>query len=392
MSASTTFTSRKRRPSTEAARPSTVATPAFSSNENITSAAQEVAGGQPQDYVWDHVQEYDEEDAYKVRVLSRDHLHLTTCLHMAIKQRVKTAIIRVVRVLVNTSVLETHLITQKIGMIPLQSRDVTHLVDADSCSCYQLHKQQLTQFAAEDTSMPHAPFAERLLHSKAIVESEPGCSHCSVKFILSVRNDNPPDSGASGEIRQVTCRDLRRVAFHSNSQGNLTNPSIQPIPVADYLDPIPICKLRRGQEIHAVLYAKRGNANGLFKGKYDPTTTMATTYPNRVMISRKYLNACSPEQKQELVESCPYGLFSYDKSINRMQVHNDTKQCIACQSCVKWAVQKDMPELIRFEEDRSKITISMGLTGALTGPEIMIRGFEAVDAMLAEVQQQWEEL
>jgi len=354
-------------------------------------SALEVHGTKASHYAWDHAQEYDRETEYKVCVRdpTQTHLHLTTYMQMAIQTRVPTVVIRVVRVLVNTGVKETRIVADIVSQIPLTSVDVDELVDAEACECWEIHQQMVKQFSVEDHDKPHATYEERMRSSAPLVEREPGCSRCSIKFVLSVRNDAPIEIGLAGEIRQVTCRDLKRVPFFGST--DLTLPAIQPVAVLSYADPIPICKLRRGQQIHAVLYAKRGCGNKPSRSKYTPSSTLATWYANRVHLSLAELAKCTPDEKQALATSCPEGLISYDRPTDQVRLHNDTRSCTACQVCSIWAARADKPSLVSFTEDRAAVMFNIGLTRAMPGESIMMRTFTAVDAMLAEVDSQLAE-
>lgn len=360
-----------------------MATPS-SSTSSVTAAH----GSLPQHYVWTHALEYDSVTEYKVRVhdQKRAHIHLGAYLQMAIQTRVPTVVIRLPRVLINTGVLETRIIVDKLSHIPLISIDADKLIDAESCECWETHQRMAKKFSVEDNDKPHATYEERMRSSAPLVEQEPGCSKCSVKFILSVRNDAPEEQGLAGEVRQVTCRDLQRVPFHGTTE--LTFPSIQPVPVLPYADPIPICKLRRGQQFHAVLYAKRGCGQKPSNSKYTPSTTLAAWYPNRVQLSYSELAKCTPDEKDALAKSCPEGLISYDRVDDRVRLHNDTRNCTACQVCNIWATRNKKPNLVSFTEDRANLSIDIGLTRALPGKTILMQAFDAVDDMLREVDMQ----
>jgi hypothetical protein len=352
---------------------------------------EDVASAGTADYHWDEAAAYDAEVEYRVRVQEKrgKHLHLNALHQKMIQTDVPTICVRLVQVMEMTGVLEARVVVDKLTGIVLDSRLVDRLIPLEECSaCWAAHQAEVKRHRVSDNDMPLASYAERMRSSAAMVTHEPGCERCSIKLFIDVVNSSPADAGLAGEIYQVTCRDIKRVPFHDSTQISL--PSAVPLPVPSWAGPIPICKLRRGQGLHAVLYASRRSGNLTQRSRCAPTTALGVTYRCNAELDIHEASKLTDEQKRALAASCPEGVISYDPAATSgatfgLGLHNDTNPCSSCKSCSNWAGREKLPKLVSFSEDRTKSTYYMGLTNARPGPEVMRDMFAKTDQLLAQL-------
>jgi hypothetical protein len=348
-----------------------------------------VASASPTDYHWDQSAAFDPEVEYSVRVQEKrgKHLHLNALHQKMIQTDVPTIGVRLVRIMEMTGVLEGRTVADKLAGIVLDSRLVDHLIPLEECSaCWAAHQAEVKRHRVTDNDKPLASYEERMRTSAPMIRHEPGCEKCSVKLFIDVVNKSPVEEGLAGEIYQVTCRDIKRVPFHGSTAINL--PSAVPLPVPSWADPIPICKLKRGQGLHAVLYASRRSGNLTQRSRYAPTTALGVTYRCIAELDIHEASKLSSAQKTALAASCPEGVITYDPSATSsfgLRLHNDTNPCSSCKSCSNWAGREKLPKLVSFSEDRTKSTYYMGLTNARPGPAIMQDMFAKTEQVLAQL-------
>ena len=158
--------------------------------------------------------------------LSRTNLSFANSLRRVIQAEVPTIAIDLVEVEVNTSVLADEFIAHRLGLIPLDSKNVADLNYSRDCDCEQY------------------------------------CEQCSVTLTLNAKCQ-------SDEIMKVYASDLVTDGRHSSSVGKpiITDP--------DGLGCL-IAKLRRDQELRLTCIAKKGIAKE--HAKWMPTSAVGFEY------------------------------------------------------------------------------------------------------------------
>ena len=158
--------------------------------------------------------------------LSRTNLSFANSLRRVIQAEVPTIAIDLVEVEVNTSVLADEFIAHRLGLIPLDSRNVGDLNYSRDCDCEQY------------------------------------CEQCSVTLTLNAKCQ-------SDEIMKVYASDLVIDGRHANSVGK---PVINDPEGLGCL----LAKLRRNQELRLTCIAKKGIAKE--HAKWMPTSAVGFEY------------------------------------------------------------------------------------------------------------------
>ncbi|ORY94381.1 RNA polymerase Rpb3/Rpb11 dimerization domain-containing protein [Syncephalastrum racemosum] len=156
-------------------------------------------------------------------ILSDTDLSVANSLRRVMIAEVPTVAIDMVEIETNTTVLADEFIAHRLGMVPIDSRDVEKLRYTRDCTCSQY------------------------------------CPECSVELTMHVKCDD------ADITRAVTSRDL--ISF---------NPSFTPV-VQDRNDPgVLLCKLRKGHELKLKCIAKKGVAKE--HAKWSPVSGVAFEY------------------------------------------------------------------------------------------------------------------
>lgn len=158
--------------------------------------------------------------------LSRTNLSFANSLRRVIQAEVPTLAIDLVEVEVNSSVLADEFIAHRLGLIPLDSRNVSELNYSRDCDCEQ------------------------------------SCEQCSITLTLHARC-------TTDEVMKVYARDLVVDGHHANGLGSpvITDP--------DGLGCL-IAKLRQDQELKLTCFAKKGIAKE--HAKWMPTSAVGFEY------------------------------------------------------------------------------------------------------------------
>lgn len=159
--------------------------------------------------------------------LSNVDMAFANSLRRVILAEVPTMAIDLVEVEANTSVLADEFLAHRLGLIPLNSKNVADVNYSRDCECEQY------------------------------------CEHCSVTLYLNAKCN-------SNEIMKVYSRDL--VVDSSKANQWVGNPVITD---DEGLGPV-ICKLRQGQELKMKCIAKKGIAKE--HAKWAPTAAVGFEY------------------------------------------------------------------------------------------------------------------
>lgn len=159
--------------------------------------------------------------------LSNVDLSFANSLRRVIQAEVPTIAIDLVEIEINTSVLADEFIAHRLGLIPLDSREIDQMNYSRDCDCDQ------------------------------------SCGRCSVTLTLHARC-------TSDEVMKVYARDL--IVGHDRPSNFIGNPVITDPDGQGSL----ICKLRRDQELKLTCVAKKGIAKE--HAKWAPTAAVGFEY------------------------------------------------------------------------------------------------------------------
>lgn len=160
--------------------------------------------------------------------LTNVDLSFANSLRRVIQAEVPTMAVDLVEIETNTTVLADEFIAHRLGLIPLNSKNVDDVVYSRDCDCEQY------------------------------------CELCSVKLTLNAK------CTADGDIMKVYARDL--AVDHRRPNQWVGNPVITD---PDGLGSL-ICKLRQGQELRLTCIAKKGIAKE--HAKWMPTAAVGFEY------------------------------------------------------------------------------------------------------------------
>eukprot|EP00002_Diphylleia_rotans_P035039 TRINITY_DN7597_c0_g1_i5.p1 TRINITY_DN7597_c0_g1~~TRINITY_DN7597_c0_g1_i5.p1 ORF type:complete len:271 (-),score=40.50 TRINITY_DN7597_c0_g1_i5:1042-1854(-) len=207
--------------------------------------------------------------------LSNTDLSMANALRRIMIAEVPTMAIDIVDFLDNTSVLNDEFIAHRLGLVPLDSRNLEGLVPRKQCDCIE----------------------------------EDGCSRCTQVFTLDVE--------CHSDRLDVTTKDLKA-----------ENPRILPVDhITQTEHPIVIVKLRHGQRISIRARAHLGI--GKEHAKWSPVATATFKCEPVIILNQEALVSRRPEDKIRLVESCPTKVFTYDE-MNQMVRVSRQSDCMFC--------------------------------------------------------------
>ncbi|KAF7456176.1 DNA-directed RNA polymerase II RPB3 [Cryptosporidium felis] len=287
--------------------------------------------------------------------LSNTDLSMANTLRRIILAEIPTLAIDLVTMIDNTSVLHDEFIAHRMGLIPLDSRNIREFNFKDRCECQER------------------------------------CNKCSVEYVLDVTCEG-------GTTRNVTHFDIQPVAT------SIAVP--MPVPKKDEIGDIGgsgilIAKLGPGQRIAMRMTACKGI--GKFHAKWIPVSVATFTNEADVRINYSLSTHLSLKQRKELVGCCPKGVFSLggtsrsDYLSNKSSYSSKTKgeelpdievvssrSCIFCNECVNLSKNYGYinPALIRVDTKPDKFHFLVESTGALPVETIVELAFEILQEKL----------
>ncbi|AEC06398.1 DNA-directed RNA polymerase family protein [Arabidopsis thaliana] len=206
-------------------------------------------------------------DDYAKFELRETDVSMANALRRVMISEVPTMAIHLVKIEVNSSVLNDEFIAQRLSLIPLTSERAMSMRFCQDC---------------EDCN------------------GDEHCEFCSVEFPLSAKC-------VTDQTLDVTSRDLYSadptvtpVDFTSNSS---TSDSSEHKGII-------IAKLRRGQELKLKALARKGI--GKDHAKWSPAATVTYMYEPDIIINEEMMNTLTDEEKIDLIESSPTKVFGID--------------------------------------------------------------------------------
>lgn len=126
-------------------------------------------------------------------------------------------------------------------------------------------------------------------------------------------------------------------------------------------DKIPIIKM--GPDQRLILEAMARMGTGREHAKWQPTASLGYQYLPLITVDS------SLEMKEEVANSCPRSVFSYNKKSNTLNIDDELK-CNLCMECVETVDGKG----IKVEGDSSKIMFMIEGTGSLRVEDVIVEG------------------
>jgi DNA-directed RNA polymerase II subunit RPB3 len=264
---------------------------------------------------------------------------LANALRRIILAEIPTMAIDIVEVTENTSAINDEFLSHRLGLVPLLSQGADKYKYTSECDC---------------------------IGSR--------CVHCTVELKLNVK--------CTQEQQEVTSNDLHVSAG--------IDASVRPIYAGEDTEgqsPILLAKLRKGQEIDLVAFAKKGV--GKEHAKWSPAC--AVTYKNEPIVDLRQepLEKLNDVQKKEFVASCPSKVFHFDESTKRVVADIEdllVYNCTFCQECTRKADTLGVPDIVSIREKDDRFLFSLETTGALQPEEIVQNAITILHAKLAKVQ------
>ena len=220
----------------------------------------------------------------------------------------------------NTSLMNDEIISQRLGLIPLYSKNC----DKDyvfywECTC--------------DTGE---------------------CDKCSITFTLDVECKTEKQM-------KVTSRDLIS-----------SKPLIQPFHGYDINDEIVICKLSHNQKIKLRCIARKGIGND--HSKWQPVCKAVYNFKPDININYTEMNELSYNDKIAFVKKCPTKVYSYNEKQDEVDIEN-VNACIFCMECSKQGVKMGKADLVKIIPRSDTLYFSVETIGALSPEDIVSTAF-----------------
>lgn len=256
---------------------------------------------------------------------------------------VPTMAIEFVTIFENTSPLHDEFVSHRLGMVPLYSAAADSFNYPAECTC---------------------------------VETSEVCHLCSIKFSLSVKNEDQ-------EILEVTTADLVSEQLTNDAQRSV-RPVKYKLNLKDKVEErdVLLMKLGKKQELRLECIVKKGV--GKTHAKWSPVCVASMKYEPRVSITEVKALELTPQQKVEFVNCCPTKVFGLNPKSNNVEVQNPMN-CIFCFECIKKQKEFDIEDLVRVEE--GDFIFDVETTGCLKPDEVLDSAFEQLNLKLVTVKE-----
>ena len=247
--------------------------------------------------------------------------------------------IDLVEVKENTSALHDEFIAHRLGLIPLDSRDV------DS---YQYNEQCVDCDGLK-------------------------CLKCQVHFKLFAQ--------CQDSVMEVNTRHIQPTNIES---------SVRPVQYMDEQgqeseDPILLMKLSKNQQLDMELVAKKGT--GKIHAKWSPVATCQMRKEPTVWIDSDKINKdLTEEKRREFVGTCPRKVYKFNEVRKAVEIE-DADKCILCIECVRFAQAQGLERAVRIGERDEKFVFTVESTGVLAPEDIVRRALDILMQKLHTLSQ-----
>jgi DNA-directed RNA polymerase II subunit RPB3 len=135
-----------------------------------------------------------------------------------------------------------------------------------------------------------------------------------------------------------------------------------------------LLKLGKGQKVDLRCVAVKGV--GKEHAKWSPVCTAVFHQSPDIKIERIEMEQATEQQKIEIVNSCPQGVFKFDEKFKNMDIE-DASKCVFCNECTIKAAQIGVPRAIVIKQKANEFKFTVETTGALP-PEDVVQSALAV--------------
>lgn len=251
----------------------------------------------------------------------------------------------------NSTVLLDEIIAHRLGLIPLTSKkDMTQWNFGHECDCEDFCNKCAVRFTLD-------------CDFKEMVQEKPAHQQDIAIAITSrdLRSSDP---------------DVEAVLFANEDEMHMSHD-----------EGIVIALLGPGQSLKLEAIAKKGI--GKEHAKWQPTCTVAMKYDPIVTLNEEILNDYSDDQKQQLVESCPTNVFSYDPNANTVVI-SAPSECIFCRECTylleDFRKRPEDPLAVEVQHSPSKFTFTVETNGSLLAKEVVRLALQELNLKLGRLQ------
>lgn len=244
---------------------------------------------------------------------------------------VPTLAIETATVSENSSVLFDEFLAHRVGLLPINSKNVDKFEYQKDCSCSY------------------------------------SCPNCTVKYTLDVLATEPG-------ITEVTHHDIQPADVSVSTVDSSNYPF--PVPSWDRNHSeeenrrkgIILVKLRQNQHISMKLEAKKGT--GKMHAKFNPTGTVSMRYEPVIEVDRDVEFDVPVTERKEVVSSCPRRVFELDDAGHIEVVRSD--ECILCEECLNKAnIDLKRTGLISVNHRTDKVYFDVESSGARPPQDIV---------------------
>ena len=243
---------------------------------------------------------------------------------------VPTLAIETATVSENSSVLFDEFLAHRVGLLPINSKNVDKFEYQKECNCSY------------------------------------SCPNCTVKYTLDVLATEPG-------ITEVTHHDIQPADVSIS-----TDSSNYPFPVPSWdrnqteLDNrrkgIVLVKLRQNQQISMKLEAKKGT--GKMHAKFNPTGSVSMRYEPVIEVDRDVEFDVPVSERREVVASCPRKVFEIDDADHIEVVR--ANECILCEECLNKAnIDLKRTGLVSVNHRTDRVHFDVESTGARPPQDIV---------------------
>jgi DNA-directed RNA polymerase II subunit RPB3 len=283
-------------------------------------------------------------------IVNNVDLSFANALRRVMISEVPTMAIEFVNVNNNTTALHDEFLSQRLGLVPLESHNIDRYQFFMDCKFCQ---------------------------------GGMGCDNCSVKMSLKVTNTNK-------EVLDVTSKDIR-----SDSS------DVKPVRCFSVFDKdidgnpkengIVIAKLKEGQELDIECIARKGLAKD--HAKYSPVSTAKFRYEPIIELNQQLMAGVTKEQKKAFVAACPTRV--YELSPTDEIVVADHMRCMFCEECVRvtedWKTTEPYP-FVKIQMKKFKFIFEVETTGAMRPEEIVKHALNEMKNKLTVVKESCESM
>ncbi|PHJ19321.1 dna-directed rna polymerase ii rpb3 [Cystoisospora suis] len=298
-----------------------------------------------------------EVSTYKIKfILENCDVSIANALRRIMIAEVPTLAIDVVTVYENSSALHDEFLAHRLGLLPIDSRNINAYVNREDCDCAD------------------------------------HCDRCSVHYALDVVSDQ--DESLHVTHRDITPDHAARGAAGGAAGGDLLDLSIpMPVPLLKEmqqkeLDGIPIVKLRKNQAINMRMTAIKGI--GKIHAKWSPVATASYKFEPHITFQEDLLARAPASVKLQIAKSCPREVFSFFDDTpsggNGILRVERKMNCIFCDQCMLKAKELGYRKMICVEPNERKFFFTVESTGVMPAEQIVDVAFEVLLTKFSELE------